>query len=286
MKRLKRLPLLGLVVFFLGAEGSARAGDRARVALLAKITTPKGTSASFGRDGAAAGPIIRAMLEHIDALGFEHLSTSDFAPTLGSPPQGLPVDDRVATELAAKVGAGIVIVAGIRAESSGRVRGTQLHGAKARLRLRILDVSTGQRVFEGDSAEGGYAASSGPAAESAVLGALGQVREPMARTLERHWPAPVARRGVDVVVSGAMRWGSVSAVLQRLAATRGVEAVHLMAARLAQVVLSVEHVGDPAELVASMRRTRLSTGVLSARQTARGVEVKVRGDASGVIQVE
>lgn len=267
------------------AAGSAPAGDTGRppLVVLLKATAGEETVTTFGSTGGDGGAAGRAAARELETRGFDVTSAAGTRAPTETGETGdslLPLGDDAAAALAGELGAGGALVVGVQAAGDGPIRGTRLRGAVARASVRVIDARSGALVARIASEGSGYGAdevaAAGAAQEEAIAAALVAVEQ----ALRAYWPIPVAAGEHTLVgIRGAVTWSPVAAVIQRLASTPGVIAVHPRRVRGDRVVLAVETRLRPEEIVAAVRRARLVRGQVAARVARGGVDVVVAGDS-------
>lgn len=274
------LLVLGIALFQPASLAQAESRPAPRALLLLKTTSPKGSVATFGRS-ATEGAASRALKEPFKKLGIQFLSTSDLTPTVGEAEAGLPLSDSAAMDMARQAGAGISVVVGIEVQSSGVIRATPLVSHHALLHLRVIDVTAGEVVFDASVRAPGYDANADQSVALSVSRAVTKVGQGLVPKLLLHWPRESNEKGtaLSLMVSGADSWRPVAAILQRLAATKGVQYVHALEIQPSQVRLSVSSRQSIASLVASLRRTRIYKGSLSVSVSGNSITIRLQMSA-------
>lgn len=185
--------------------------------------------ASFGERANRLGPAAKAMENRLSEHGFTLVSTAgQGVPIARELPEGMPLADESAADMALAKGAGGALVMGARAWPDGTIRGTPLVGARARALVRVLDVDRDRVVslvarIEVESA--GYGETDAQAMAQALARAGERALDMLASTLSGYWPPLVSAPDDTLLVEvrGYRAWQEVAALLAGLAATRGVE---------------------------------------------------------------
>jgi hypothetical protein len=257
------------------AEGAPAAAPKAL--LLLKTSSASGTSASFGRS-AVDGAMSRALKEPFEKLGIVFASASGATPSVGEASAGLPLSDAAATDMARQAGATIAVIAGIRVQPQGAIRATAFLSQKASLRLRVLDVAGGEVVYETRLSAFGYHKSEDQGGNLAMAKAITQANEGLVPELRARWASSSPAKGTSLIltVSGADSWRPLSAILQKLAVTKGVESVHVIGIDSSRVRLAVSSRQSITSLIANLRRTRIYNGSISVTASGNAISVSLQ----------
>jgi hypothetical protein len=265
------------------APAAPAAAARPKVALLLKATIGDTTRATFGVGGGDGGVAGRVLGDELGARGLELASAVGQAVPVatGSDAEGglVPLDEAQAAEVGRAIGAGIVVVVGLRIDGSGPIRSTALRGAAARGVIRI--VAGGERVAEASIDAGGFGADPDAALADAAHHAARRLIAGVAGELERRWPgARVAPDAVALTVRGQQSWGPVAAVIRKLGTTAGIDGVAVRQARRGAVELGLRTAIGAGRVVAALRGLALPSGRLAARTRGEAaIDVEVSGDA-------
>jgi hypothetical protein len=267
------------------AAGAPRSesGTGPAALLLLKVTTPDGTSANFGRGGGETGAAGAALEREIQALGLRLRSAGDqaVAVSTGEGDPLLPLGDEAALDLARRVGAASVWIAGLEVRSDGPIRSTRLKGAIGRGKLRVLDAG-GELVAESEAEGAGFDRSVDDAAAAAARDLSQRLTGAAAGKVTSRWSA-AASSGPQILVRirGAHTWASIGALIHRLGATSGVDAVHAREVVRGRIALGVETRMAPARIASALQQTRLPSGTLVVQARGeRQVDVEIRGDTA------
>jgi hypothetical protein len=95
----------------------------------------------------------------------------------------------------------------------------------------------------------------------------------------QHWPRPVSTSLTQVKIRGATSWSAVSAIIQKLAKTRGIRAVHPLRANAGRVDLAIDTELSPAHVSGLVKSARIARGSVATAIKDGNVLVKVREDA-------
>ena len=257
--------------------------SRPKVAILVSISAPGVVASSFGAQGtdeiAARTSLMRALAER----GFEVVSAAGTKVTrvaTAEEAKGELLADASAADLARELGAGIAVIIGLEGVTDGPIRGTGLDGGVANGATRVLNVSSGRVVHESAAEGAGWGESVDAAVDSALRNAAQGFTAKLAAVLAKAWPADLPQRAdrMSVSVRGAKSWGAVSAIIRRLATTKGISAVHPSSIRGGEVTLVLETSLSAKKVVSSIRAARLVRGSMSVKASAGGVAVSVSGD--------
>lgn len=257
------------------AEGAAAAP---RALLLLKTSSAGGTTANFGRS-ATEGLMSRALKEPFKKLGIAFVSAKELTPSVGEAEAGLPVSDGSAAEMARQAGASIAVIVGIRAQSQGPIRATPFLSQKASLRLRVIDVVTGDVAFDTRLSAYGYHyhKSEGQGARLAMAKAIARANEKLLPEIRTRWSSAKAKgKALIVTVSGADSWRPLAAILQRLAMTKGVESVHAIEIGRDRVRLAVSSRQSISSLIANLRRTRIYNGTIAVTVSGNAIAISLQ----------
>ncbi len=276
--------LLALVLPTVLVATTARA-QSAKAVLLLAAKSDSGTVVTFGRDAQEQGPLSRLVQAPFASSGISMLSAKDVAiPTSTSAPKGLPLDDAAASAIARGVGASVAIVVGVSAASDGRLRATSFVGERVQVRVRVIDVASGQAIFESKAKAAAYGAEAQLARSVASSKAVAKATRGLEAKLMLHWPAPSKSQGhLSLSIRGAESWRSVASILRSLAATRGVTALHALEIGPGRVVLSLESRQGAAQVVDSLRRARIHNGSLSVQLSGSSLAVRVIMKSSPIL---
>lgn len=243
-------------------------GERPTIALLMHSDIGGTVSVTFGDKG-DNGPAARALFDAIAASGFE-LDDARGAevPVTREADEGLPLSDTAARAMASELGAGGVVIVGLQAREAGAIRGTQLVGATAALRVRILDTATGD-VLSNETLEGAsFAPELATALDAAALDAIAGAKRHAAAALARQWPkALVPTDAIVVRVRGFVAWSNIDAIVAQLEKTRGVDRVWTRGFSQSQVELGV---------VTDLSSKRVASAVAKTRTDYIKVDAKKR----------
>lgn len=263
------------------APPAAGGGNRPKLVILLKATTGERTETTFGTTGGDGGAVGRKVAADLRGQGFDVVSAAGVQAPVeqGESAEGLLGDD-AALELARTAGAGAALIVGVRADPEGRVRGTAFAGATATAAVRLIDVRVGKAVAKGSAPGGGYAESADGALAAAAAQAIDRASAEVGLALTRHWPpARIATGHKPVKIRGATTWAAIAGIIDRLAATRGVKAVHPARVDRGRVDLAIDSSLSPAEIAAQIKKARLPSGSLATTVKGGEVLVKVSGDS-------
>jgi hypothetical protein len=255
----------------------AAASAAPKALLLLKTSSSEGSTVSFGRS-AVDGAISRAIKEPFEKLGIQFVSARELAVPVGEATRGLPLSDGVATEMARQAGATISVIVGISMQSQGVIRATQLLSQKASLRLRVIDVAAGELAFDTSVSAYGYHKSRDQGDTLAMAKAVSRAAESLVPELVARWPGNSAAQEASLIVTvtGADSWRPLAAILQRLAATRGVEAVHAIEIDSERVRLAVSSRQSISSLIATLRRTRIYNGTIAVTVSGNAIAIHLQ----------
>lgn len=266
-----------------GAALSPSGGGGASALLLVVVATPEGTVANFGRGGGDGGAAADALERELQSLGLSVRSARDeqVAVTSGETGSLLPVGDEAAVDLARRVGAGSVWVVGMDVRADGIIRSTHLHGAAGKARLRVLDAGRGEAVAEAEVEGAGFDRAIDRAAAVAARDLAQRLARAVSSKVAERWSAPAAAGGPQVIVRvrGARSWAAIGALIHKLGATGGVEAVHAREVMRGRIALGVETRIGTARIASALQQARLPSGTVAAQPRGeRQVDVEIRGD--------
>lgn len=256
------------------AESTAPA-SRPKLALVVAAKIDDATYATFGQY--SAGFVGNTIAESFEARGFSVASTAGLPLQVTSEAApGLPAGDSAAIELATRVGAGGAIVCGVQAQASGRIRGTLLYGALAKVRIRALDAQTGEVVTTHDAEGVGFGTDAADAAARAARDGLGQAVRSLGFSLAQYWPPPAtADNALLVTVRGAPTWRGIRAVIAQLEGTPGITKVTPRQFSRGRAVLAVSTRIGARRVAASARAADLPAGAAAIRIEGDAVYVDV-----------
>ena len=283
-----KVPVSGGASGSSGSSGSTPAdagGTGPAAVLLIKVTTPDGTSANFGRGGDDGGAAADALTREMQSLGLRVRSAigEQVAVSGAEGDPLLPLGDEAAVDLARRLGATAVWIAGIEVRADGTIRSTRLQGAVGRGKLRVLDAERGEVIAEGEVEGAGFDRAPGQAAAAAARDLSHRLAGQAAGKVGERWAAAVNTGGPQVVVRvrGAQTWASIAALIHKLGATTGVDAVHAREVVRGRIALGVETRLPPARVASAIQQVRLPSGTLSAQARGeRQVDVEIRGDTA------
>jgi hypothetical protein len=234
---------------------------RPKIVLLMVTRDGEGVWATFGSQTGEPGPAAAAVMQELQARGFEVVTAAGQVPPVAGEGGGgdLPVNDSQAAELARAVGAGAALVGGVVVRDGGKVRGTALVGGEAEVGLRLLEGTA--RVGEARGLGAGYGADRAGAVDGAARSAVAKAMRLVAAKMVERWPAEAPIRagaGVTVRVRGVGKWQDAADLAKALAQTPGVRSVlpgRFMRQEIALVVLGNV---DAAALVRALKSAPLS----------------------------
>jgi hypothetical protein len=267
----------------IGAALAPSGGGGSGALLLVVVSTPDGTVANFGRGGGDGGAAADALGRELQSLGLSVRSArgEQVAVTSGESGSLLPVGDEAAVDLARRVGAGSVWVVGMDVRADGIIRSTHLQGAAGRAKLRVLDAGRGEAVAEAEVEGAGFDRAIGRAAAVAARDLAQRLARAVSGKVAERWSSPAAASGPQVVVRvrGARSWAAIAALIHKLGATSGVEAVHAREVVRGRIALGVETRIGTARIASALQQARLPSGTASAQARGeRQVDVEIRGD--------
>jgi hypothetical protein len=268
-----------------GGGGGPSEGSGPSAVLLLKVTTPDGTSASFGRGGDDGGAAGAALAREIQALGLRLRSAGGEAVAVSSSEGDplLPVGDEAGVELARRLGASSVWIAGVDVRSDGPIRSTKLQGAIARGKLRVLDAERGELIAEAEAEGAGFERAVAQAAAAAARDVSQRLAGSASGRVSGRWSAAASTGGPQIVVRvrGATTWASIAALIHKLGGTSGIDAVHAREVLRGRIALGVETRLAPARVASALQQARLPSGTLTVQARGeRQVDVEVRGDTA------
>ncbi len=268
-----------------GGGGAPSEGSGPSAVLLLKVTTPDGTSASFGRGGDDGGAAGAALAREIQALGLRLRPAGGEAVAVTSSEGDplLPVGDEAAVELARRLGASSVWIAGVDVRSDGPIRSTRLQGAIARGKLRVVDAERGELIAEAEAEGAGFERAVAQAAAAAARDVSQRLAGSASGKVSGRWSAAASTGGPQIVVRvrGATTWASIAALIHKLGGTSGIEAVHAREVVRGRIALGVETRLAPARVASALQQARLPSGTFTVQARGeRQVDVEVRGDTA------
>ncbi len=262
------------------------AAARPSVALILHARRPGGAVATFGSAAGAGGAAGKELARSFDDMGFARVSLAGKSvPTSTSVPTGVPLSDAAGVALARSAGAGIAVVVGVDTSPQGRIRGTRLVGAVARLRVRVLDVPSGRLVSRGEVRAGGFAPTAAVAQRNAGREAARRAVLRVASDIQSRWPAvPDVKAAALISVRGVVGWASVAALLEGLRTTPGVARAGLERLSRADVLIAVEATLSPAQIVTAVRGVTLPIGsAVVSGPAGKLVHVKLAGQTPAAV---
>ncbi len=265
------------------SPGPSGEGSGPAAILLLKVTTPDGSTTSFGRGGGDGGAAGEALAREITATGLRvrPAGGEQIAVSTGEGDPLLPVGDEAALDIARRLGAAAVWVVGIDVRAEGAIRGTRLSGAVGRGKLRVLDAERREVIAEAEAEGAGFDRDGSQAADAAARDLAQRLAGGAAGKVDPRWSAAASAGGPQVVVRvrGARTWASIGALIHKLSTTTGVEAVHAREVVRGRIALGVETRLAPARVATALAQARLPSGTLAAQARGeRGVDVEIRGD--------
>jgi len=147
----------------------------------------------------------------------------------------------------------------------------------------VLDAERGEVIAEGEVEGAGFDRAPGQAAAAAARDLSHRLAGQAAGKVGERWAAAVNTGGPQVVVRvrGAQTWASIAALIHKLGATTGVDAVHAREVVRGRIALGVETRLPPARVASAIQQVRLPSGTLSAQARGeRQVDVEIRGDTA------
>ncbi len=268
------LPILALALALCAAlPAVAKAEDRAVILLSAQ--SEAGRQSTFGTGSVTGGPLARAVAGPVKAAGLavaplESVATPE--PGAGA----LPTSDEAAIAVAQAAGAALAVVVGVTAKSEGKLRATAQMGYRAEAYVRVLDVATSRSLFDARAKAAAYGASPGNARSRAGSKALSRALRGLTAKLMVHGSAGQPKAGrLALNITGADGWRAIASILRSLAATRGVSDVAATEIRPGRVVLSIASQQGAAQVVESLRRTRIYHGTLAVQLAGAVLDVRV-----------
>jgi hypothetical protein len=261
-------------------------GSRPRVVVLLKATSGSQTVTTFGSTGGDGGAAGRAVLDELRAHGFDVVDTAGRTVQLsGAGDDGLPIDDDAAVDLARSVGAGGAFVVGVGAKLEGKIRGTSLTGAAATASLRVVDAQNGEAIAKSSGKGAAWGNDDGSAAGAAAVDSVERAMRSVAADVARHWPVSRSSSGdgLEVKIRGASSWAVIAAIIAKLAATRGVRAVHPIRVDRGKIDIALESGISPNEVAAQIKRARVGNVTVATKVKDRDVLVKITGSATGTV---
>lgn len=276
--------LLLALVAVVGDARSARAQASAQVApprVVVLLASEAGQDryATFGAEGVDGGDALRLLRAPFEAAGMPIASAAGLSPSITEAPQGLPLGDAAASELGKRAGASLVVIAGVIGANPTHVRATQLMGQEVSVRVRVLDLQAQNVLYDASETASGYGADLSQALLAASQKAITKLSRPLPSMLAQRYGRRDEGDAIEIVITGAPGWRPVASVFQKLAATRGIQAVHLQQLNVQRVVLRVHSQQSAASLVAALRRTRIVGGTISAQSAGQSISVSIQMNA-------
>ena len=270
-------------VLAIAQTGAQAEGRKPRPSLLLlKTSTPQQALSNYG-PGASSSAAARSIKTPLEKLGLEFVSATGLTVKASQELDGgLPVSNESALDLARQAGAELVIVVGIEVKGEGSIRATTLVGHVAHLHLRVLDVASSAELSEARIQAPAYHQEPGHGAALAMTKAISEANTALAAKIGVRSSATSQNEALAISITGAQGWRSVASILRGLAATKGVEAVHLVSVQDSSVQLQVFSKQSAASLVGSLRRTRIHKGSLSVRSSNSSITVTVTPIATPV----
>lgn len=263
-------------------QASPGARTRPRVVVLVHASLGNTVTTTFGESKDEGGPPGRALMTAVRERGFEIASAQGASlPIAAEAPQGVPVSDQAAAEIARKAGAGGAFVIGLQAEVDGPIRGTSQTGARGRASMRVLELGdAGMRlVFQDQVKAAGFADSADDALAQTSLALVSRLVQAMTRPVADHWP--LVRTSDDVLlvdVQGFQAWQPVRALVDYLAGTRGITRVWPRHVGKSGVILAVDTELDRKRVASALRRAQIAGGELRIDNwDDRGLRVTISG---------
>lgn len=256
-----------------GPAPAGAAGMRPPVVVIAQWSGTGGARERSRVDRMAASAV--------GELGFEIKPTGQ-VPASSSAGSKLPLTDSEAAQVAGAAQAGGGFVAGIQSRPDGTVRATQLTGAVATARVRVVD-SQGKLIADSSGSAAGFGADAEAAETMAGTEALRRALAKLRRRLSSHWPAAgkAASQGVTVSLTGVRSHGVLRAIERHLSASRA--KVRIVRRRMSQglVQLVVDSTLSAKRLAAIVRSAPVSSASIRAREKDGQVQVRVRDFSGG-----
>ena len=263
-------------------SGSSRGGRRPAVAVFIRANYDGEVQYNYGASGRDGGVFGQSFLRLLDQHGYQVAAAAGVAAD-PEPQALLPLSDRAAVELARHVGAGGAFIVDFTAEPEGLIRATRFVGATGRAAIRVLDAASqdGELIAQIRASSAGFAetiaAAFGAAADDTALQLVANV----AVAVDEYWPPQVSvgDDAMTIEIRGYRDWSSVAALLQHLAATRGIRRVWPVELGSRGVALAVESDLDQRRLLSVIRRAQMpaSQRMVVRKTGQRELEVEVRG---------
>lgn len=247
---------------------------RPRAALFLTSESPLGSFATFGPEATRGSDATRAVMEIFKSVGVEQVSIHETSHPR-SLEKDLPLDDSAALALAGQAAAGLAVVAGIVGKDEGKIRATDLVGQGVDFRIRVLEVGSGAVLFDRNSHRAGYGSDAKQAFSQATSIAIQEATKGLDGLLRARFTEAGDATALTLTIKGATGWRPIAAVFQKLAATKGVRAVHAMEIADSRVKLRVSSQQSAATLVASLRRTRIANGRISVRMEGNSIAIVI-----------
>jgi hypothetical protein len=252
------------------AEPGPATAPRPKMIVLVHATIGDDTAASFGERGQDGGPAGQALVRALRELGFDIVNTAGRAvPVSRETPQGLPLSDQAAAEMARQAGAGGAFVVGLRAEPDGQIRGTSQAGARGRAAIRVLDLAGRAGVVaRAEIAGAGFADSMDQALAAAAADLITRLVLAVAPHLAQHWPPALAAGDEMLIeVDGVSGWQHVRPLMEHLAGTRGIDRVWPRHLGRRGVILGVATSMDRRRVAAALRRATVPGAAISVHSS-------------------
>lgn len=252
---------------------------RPKVAVLLHATLGTDTQTTFGQIGGRGGPAGRALAARLLASGFETVEAKGIdVPIARERPQGVPLSDDAAAEIARAARVGGAFVVGVKAQRDGVIRGTALVGALARASVRVIDVGDGSAslVTQVDVEGAGFGDDESAALSNAAADAVERAMRAIMATLVAYWP-PLIASGDDMLVEvrGFRDWVPVQAIVKGLASHRGIKRVWPRQLGRRGIVLAV---------ATSLGKRRVAS--LISRLNVPSMDIKVRSSSDGGLLIK
>lgn len=253
---------------------AARAQGQSAV-LLMTAKGDQGTVSTFGPGAVEGGPLARTITAPLKKAGVGIVSAKAASTEPTRAGNGLPMGDESAIACAVEVGASIAVLVGVEASDDGPVRATRLVGQRARVRIRVLDVSTRRSLFDGKGEAASYGREATLARSQASSKAITRASRGLAANLIVRAPNPQQSGALVLTVQGADSWRAIATIIRSLAATRGVSDMHALEIRPDRIVFSLRSMQGAAQVVAGLRRAQIRNGSLSVQLAGNALDVRV-----------